>query len=399
MMEQRGILLTGKKLIIFLSIIISLNADILKDVELERIEKEREKSSLEADLLKDSWINPLNIDAEYTKNKNGNDKFSSKKAYLNFDQDIFRSGGILYTIEKAKEKIKLSKQNYENSLDSQKTEALKLVLNIKKIDLQIKKQDYLIKNKKIEIDKKEEEYLNGTTSIEELDTVVIEKNDLENQIEDLKISKYDLIKEFKIYSSIPYTEVELTELRIVSLEDFLDKNRTLLINKLNSSISKYEEDITSSNYLPKISISSQFGYEDNSNVDKENDFYNYGIKISIPLDYNMNKNKEISKINYRLSKIEENLKKEKEINSYEAIFESLKHIDKKIDNGKSTIKKYETIHDLTSDLVEGLIKTKEDLKTIENRLNSSRLDIDILNIDKQLLIYEINKNTQIRKYY
>ena len=388
-----------KKLILFLTIIVSLNADILKETKIDKIEKQKEKSELESSLLKDSWINPLNIDATISENKSSDTKTKSKRVYLNFDQDIFRSGGILYTIEKANVKNKLANEVYANDLDTQKIEALKLILNIRKIDLQIKKQDYLIKNKKIEIAKKEEEYLNGTSSIEDLDTAIIEKNELENQIEDLKISKYNLIKEFKKFSSKSYKKIKPMELRIINLQEFLDKNRSLVINKLNSSISKYDEDIVSSNYLPKISVFSQFGLEDNDKSQSNDKFYNYGFKLTIPLDYNMNKNKEISKLNYKLSKLEENIKKEEEINIYKTIFVSLEHIDKKINNSKSTIKKYKTIYNLTNDLVKGFLKTKEDLKIIENRLNSSKLDIDILNFDKQLLIYEINKNLKMKNDY
>jgi len=378
-------------ILFFVFLSIELSAQVLKKTEIQKIEKQKEKSSLEADLLKDSWINSLSIESDYTKNKTINTKTITKKAYLNFNQDIFRSGGIYYTIKKAKIQKKLSFENYTNLLSNQKTEALKLVLSIRKIDLQIKKQDYLIKNKTIEIDKKQEEYLNGTVNIEDLDTAVIEKNDLENQIEDLKIAKFNLIKELKNYSSLSYEKINPIELKIVSLDDFLENNKELIINKLNSSISKYEKNITSSKYLPKISIFSQIGYEEGNEFARHDDFYNYGLKISIPLDYNMNKNMEISKLNYRLSKINESLEKEKKINQYESVFQSLRHINKKIENGKLTIKKYESIYSLTKDFVEGLIKTKEDLKIIENRLYSSRLDIDILNIDKQLLIYEINK--------
>lgn len=383
-----------KKLLVFLSIFVSLNASVLKESELERIKKEKEKSSLEAKLLKDSWINPINISGDISKNKTSNMTSSTKRVYLDIDQDIFRSGGIFYTIQKAKEQNNLSQQIYAHELDTKETEALKLVLSINKIDLQIKKQDYIIKNKKIEIVKKEEEYLNGTTSIEELDNAVIEKNELENEIEDFKISKYNLLREFKNYSSTSYKKIVPIKLELISLENFLKTNRTLIINKLNSSISKYEKEITSSNYLPKISLFSQFGYEHNNRLNNDKNFYNYGLKITIPLDYNMNKNKEMAKVNYRLSKIEENQKKEEEINSFQSIFKSLENIERKIENGKSTINSYENIYSLTKDLVAGFIKTKEDLKTIENRLSSSKLDIKILEIDKQLLIYDINKNSR-----
>jgi len=379
-----------KKLILFLSTIVFLNAEILKDIELDKLKDEKEKSSLEAQLLKDSWINPLSLSADITKNENFNIKSSNKKIYLDFNQDIFRSGGIFYTIKKAKEQKKLSFINFENNLLNKKTEAIKLVLNIQKIDLQIKKQDYLVLNKKIEIEKKQEEYLSGIINIESLDTAIIEKNNLENQIEDLKLTKAILIKDLKKYSHISYSKIKPEKLELISLKSFLEDNKELIINKIKSSIARYDKDITASNYLPKVSAFSQYGYEDSSSSDS---FYSYGLRIKIPLDFNMKKNKEISKLKYRISKLNEKLKYDEKVDDYELKIKSINHINKKINNSQETIASYEKIYALTNDLVEGLIKTKGDLKTIENRLNSSKLDIAILNIDKQLLIYEIRKYT------
>lgn len=386
-------------IVVFLTLCITLNAQILKKSELKKIEQQKEKNFLEADLLKDSWVNSLNIEGDISKSKNDKSKTTTKRVYLDFNQDIFRSGGIYYTIQKAKKQKKLSSSKYINTLTSKKTEAIKLVLNIQKIDLQIKKQNFLIKNKSIEIEKKEAEYLNGTIDIEELDTVVIEKNTLLNEIEDLKLSKYDFIKNLKVYSNTSYKNILPLKLELVDLKGFLNSNQELIIEKLNNDILKYDKKITDSSFYPKVSLYSQIGYEHINSTKVDDDFYNYGLKFMIPIDYNMNKNKEIANLNYKLSKINYMQKKEEEQNRYEYTLRSLESIIKKIKNSKLTIQKYNDIYSLTNELVEGLLKTREDLKTIENRLNSSKLDIDILNIDKQLLIYDINKNIQDKSYY
>lgn len=377
-----------KKIILFLSIGIFLNAEILKDIQINKLKKEKEKSSLEAQLLKDSWINPLNLNADITKSENFNIKSNTKKVYLDFNQDIFRSGGIFYTIKKAQEQRKLSIENFESNLSNKKIEAIKLVLNLQKIDLQIKQQNYLILNKKIEIEKKQEEYLSGTISIESLDTAIIEKNDLKNQRENLKLSKANFIKNLKKYSDVSYTKIKIEELELISLEEFLKDNKQLKINKINTSIEKYNQNIIKSNYFPKISAFSQYGYENNN---KSDSFYNYGLRINIPLDFNMKKNKELAKLKYKISKLHEKLKYDEIIDDYDLKIQSINHINKKIENSFETLNSYEKIYSLTNNLVKGFIKTKADLKIIENRLNSSKLDISILNLDKQLLIYEIKK--------
>lgn len=384
-----------KSSILILCLALGLNAQSIKDNKLQEIEENKNKSTLESSLLKDSWINPINISADSTKSKSGNSKSTSNKIYLDINQDIFRSGGILYTIQKAKLQKDLALQNYDLNLNSLNIDIYKLVLQLNKIDFQIEKQDYLIKNKSLEIDKKQSQYINGVISIEDLDSAIIEKNDLENQIEDLKTSKDDFEKQLKNLSPTSYKKILVNKLEVINLKSFLDNNKTLIIENLNSEISQKDLSITNTNYLPKVSLFSQIGYEDNNANDINDDYYNYGVRVSIPLDFNMNKNKQISKINYKLSKIKGNIKKDDEINKYEATLKSLKRIDNKIKNSQKSIKNYENIYKLTQGLYEGLLKTKQDLLTIENRLKSSKLDINILKIDKQISIYELHRNISI----
>ena len=369
-----------------------LNAQNIKDNKALELENQKNKQTLESELTKDSWINSLSITADSTKSKSGDSKSTSNKVYLDFNQDIFRSGGILYTIQKAKLQKDLALKTYDKNFAALNTDIFKAVLELNKIDLQIKKQDYLIKNKTLEIEKKQEQYLNSVIDIEELDSAIIEKNDLLNQIEDLKTSKDDFLKQLKTLSSSKYQDIEVQKLQVIELKKYLESNKELIIKDLNMKISKKDIDITNTNYLPKISLFSQLGYEDNNQSNINDDYYNYGVRISIPLDYNMNKQKQISKINYNLSKIEQEIKKDDEINKYENTISTLKRIDNKIKNSLNSIKNYENIYELTNGLVKGFLKTQQDLETIKNRLESSKIDIDILNIDKQLVIYELHRN-------
>lgn len=184
------------------------NLQILKEDKINKIEQTKKKETLESNLTKDSWINPLSIEADFSKNKTiDNSKGNSKKVYLDFNQDIFRSGGIYYTILKGKNQKELANINFSSSMSMEKNEAYRLVLSLNKSDLEISQQKYLLENKNIEIEKKQEQYLNGTIDIEELDQAVIEKNDILNQIEDLKTSKLNLQKELRKISQISYKKI------------------------------------------------------------------------------------------------------------------------------------------------------------------------------------------------
>ena len=157
---------------------------------------------------------------------------------------------------------------------------------------------------------------------------------------------------------------------------------------MNRQISKKEKNITTSNFLPKVSLFGQAGLQDNK-AQTDDDFYNYGVKVTIPIDYNMNKNRQISKIDYLLKQTQYRLKEEEQTTYFKMLSHEISAIEQKMINSKNSIEKYQHIHQLTSDLVKGLLKTKQDLITIENRLHSSRLDLKILNLDKQIALYKL----------
>ncbi len=381
-----------KKLIYILLCTVLLNASILKEQEEKSIKKEQEKAVLEADVVKDSWINPLSIEADFSRHEKKSDSTHTKKLYLNFDQDIFRSGGIFYTIQKGNLQKKKALADYDNNLSVAKIEAYTFALQLKKIDLQLQQQAFLVKNKTLEIEKKQAQYLNSLIDIEELDSAVIEKNDLLNQTEDLAIQKASLLNSFKNVSDLSYEEVKPLFLSVMSLESYLQQNTPLLLNQLQTQIDKKALQIENSSYLPKVSVYSQLGTQKDDGEASYTSYNTSGIKVTIPLDFSMNQKKEIKQINYQLAKLQHNIQEQKQRNQHTYILQAISSVENKIKHSQTTIKSYEQIFELTQGLYKGLLKTKQDLETIKNRLASSKLDVKILALDKQIYTYELYKN-------
>jgi len=121
-------------------------------------------------------------------------------------------------------------------------------------------------------------------------------------------------------------------------------------------------------------------------------FYTYGFHISMPLfDINSFKNIELAKLNYLKSSLQLLDKKREEKNLYRAIFKKLGHIDKKISLTYEDLKLYSSLLNQTKELFKAGEKTKYDVMTMQNSLNSRRLDLKIFDMDRQILLLELYK--------
>lgn len=384
------------KIVILVILFISnLYSSYIKEEKISLLNENKNKKLLESDLLETSWINPVYITSDYTKDDDeANLEYTTKDISINLKQDIFKSGGISHTITKAKLQKKLAFSEYNLELNKLNNNIFKLVLQLNKTDLRIKKQNYLIQNKLIEIDKKEDFYLNSLINIEELDKIIIEKNELLNKKEDLKILKNNYLNKLNKLTLINYKHIEVLPLKILTIGDFLKSNNKIIIQTLKRKILKQDLKIVASNYLPKVSLFSNVGrrdinYKDDQYSNQEGNYYKYGIKLSIPLDYNIKKNKELSKIKHAIQQKKENLTQDNEINKYKKSTFQLNIINNKIKNIKKTYKHYENIYNLTQKMVNGFLKTNQDLKIISNTLQFYKLETEILNIDKQIIIYTL----------
>lgn len=74
----------------------------LSEQKTELLKLKRNKIEKDADIQKRSWVSPLIFSLSANKSKDTSDlKSNTNSAAVEWSQDLFRSGGIYYTIEQA----------------------------------------------------------------------------------------------------------------------------------------------------------------------------------------------------------------------------------------------------------------------------------------------------------
>ena len=372
--------------------VVSAN-DILSKTQKDILKNEKKQNEKSSDILEFDWVNPLNLSYTHTKSDLTTPSQTSDMLTFSLNQPIFRSGGIYYAIKYAKanrEFLKLTTSLKEKSL--LKTAFITL-LSLKNIDLQIKKQKLLIENAKIDIIRKKEQYLSGVLDSSFLDNAIINKNRLEIALLDMKSTKADLLKNFHTLSSLDYKSINPPHLKIVNIDSFIKKNIVLKNSKANIKQLDYLKKMTIANYFPTISLFANYNINRTNYIATSKDSYKqYGISISMPLyDINRGKNIELQKLKYLKSKLEliDKINSEKEL--YKSIVKKIEFYKKKIELAKEEEKLYSSLLKTTKDLYSAGEKTLYDLQTMQNSLQSTRLDKIIYknDLDKELFeLYE-----------
>jgi len=362
--------------------------DIFDNTQKNIFESKYKNADVKANKVKDSWLTPINLEADISKSKqlNSSSEIGSKKISIGFEQDIYKTGAILETIKKGK----LEKILNTNVINQEKKSLLSslysYIIDLQKRDLEIKKLYYLISSKEIEIKKNEELFNNGIIDITVLDESIIELSDLKNQKENLNIEKIEISNSLSYYSTVDYKTFNLDFLVNVEESKFIIENINIRVKELQLKQSRHEEEITKSDYLPKVSVYGSVGYEDNDQQIEKDDYYNYGLKVSMPFDFNGNKNKQISKINSYIKdeELTQVILNEKRI--YTSYNKKLHYINNKIANVKETIIRYQNLFNNISSLHKNDLKTIEDVAIMENRVKTSKLDKMILELDKKSIL-------------
>ena len=372
-----------------------LQANILSPLENALIEKDTNKAKVSGDKLKNSWINPITLQYKYNQTNQTPTLQKTNQFMISINQPIFKSGAIYNSIKYAEylksenlDKIKLQKNQLIKN-------AYETLFNIRKINISIEKQLYLIANAKIDIKRKKEQFLSGVIDSSFLDNAIINKNNLEIALNDLYSQKTTLINNFKNLSNLDYKKVKLPNFKLISKKEYL-KNLNLKIAKKDIKVKKALKYKNIGNSLLSINFIANYNnidtkYNNPSLIykDDSNNFYNLGISVTLPLDINSFKTVEESKIDYLKSVLNYEQTKLQETNKYNNEITKIRNIDKKIKIYQNSIKTYESLINTTKDNVKAGINTILDLETLQNTQKINRLNIESLKFDKQIEILEL----------
>lgn len=379
-----------KKIILLGLITCSLFADV-KDINenlLKTKQLEKEINFNESMKIKTNLINDINFNFDLNKNYLDNDFNQNNHSFnVSFNQDIFRSGGILYSLESSDIYTKISNLNYEISIKNiiKQIVQLKYENEINNLNLSINN----LNNKYLNIEKEisEEEYkagigsfLNITSKTISLNNNLIENSNLKNNFKIIE-------NNFYLFSSTNVNNYILPIINEVSLNDFLNSDEINLMKEQSKYQSKLL-DIEKTTYLPKISVYGNF--KDDFNNETPSNNTSIGIKLSMPLKLTKNYNIE----ELQLKKLKSNLDLNEKIRTQNIDY---LNIQKNIDNFNTNIKLLEEIN-------QNWYKNYKDKENEYKAKIISKKQLDLFELQYQIskqniLLEQIKKNNYITLQY
>lgn len=382
---------------IFLSCVVVVNLlasqnPLLRENKQNIINAQKQEIEANSQKLKYNWISPLNISSSYSKSDTLDDAVSDTSIKLN--QDIFRSGGIGYSIEYADVKLEnsLSSLALENS--TLYKELFQGLLEYKKLHLILEQNHFTLLNTEIDTFLKTQQYQAGDVDITELNRALREKNaalKVELLAKQTMIEKEIALKKL---TTVELDTIEIPTFELVSKEEFQEANYNMQVAMTNKTLADKEYKITKSSYLPTISANAAYGYLDNPNLDFNDDYYSVGATVSIPLDYNTKATLQESKAIYL----------QNSLNILESKIDAMALYDagvSKIENYKAyksvtqdNIELYTKLIDITSKAVKAGMKTGYDLQTLQNTKKIDELELQISDINIQIELAKLIFATQ-----
>ncbi len=358
---------------------------------------EYEKADVDKKKLRDSWIQPLQLKYTISKSNPYNEKTDTvqktQNAAIVMDQPIFKSGGIYYGIKFAQASYEYNKYSIDAAKRKLIKEAVALLMQIRQNTLGIQKQELQIDNARISLEQKREEYLNGQLDSGFLNSAIIEKNRAVQALYDLQTNQERLISKFEAVSDLDYKEARIPSLKLISEESFLQNNVDIKQIQSENERNSYQKNVTVAKYLPTLSLTAGYSWDKLENPSfsgqtfpspPETKYYNYGLKLTIPLDFNTFRDIESSRVEYLKSRILVDDKKREYKALYEQVMQNMKNFDKKIVLSKENKELYRTLLADTKQLYSAGYKTEYDVKNLANSVEIENLDQKMFELEKQL---------------
>jgi outer membrane protein TolC len=369
--------------------------DILSDNKELLFDYQFQSNELESDILSKSWMNPviLQYSRDYSTQIQDATRETGRYSVI-VDQPIFRSGGIYYGIKYSQAfrdaniaELKLQKRTMIG-------DAISILFNLKKTKLEQEKLKYQIKNDIIDIRQKRDSYESGLLDSSFLDQAILKKSQDETALLQLELTLMELKQRFALLSDKDPNTLRLPNLKLMSKTNYSTENLELKRDRLRAEQSDYNQKVTWAKYLPAVSLQGQYtalggdaplfqppGLKD--------EYYNYGFRISMPLDINSFSDIEASKVEKLRAAVEVLDRKDTVEEEYDWIQNSLNILDKKITLAQKDEKVYNSLYRLTKNLAEAGEKTSLDADIMRNSLQIRKLDQKIFKIDKQIQLLKL----------
>jgi len=323
-----------------------------------------------------NWISNINLGLSSTKNDSNN---QTKSFNISLNQNIFKFGGIFYTIDLAKVQKKYNLLNTNIVNDGYLNTIYTTVINLKKNNCKIKQIKLKIENKIIAINIKKDEYKSGQIGISDLNDAIMGKNVLQENLIELEKIKTNYVSSLKEYSNIDYKKIEIPKFNLITKSDYLKKSKDIKLAKLNTKVKDLDYKIKKTDYLPTISITSNYKYD----YENDEDDYEYGLKISIPFDFLSIHKTQKTRLEYLLAKNKQRQTLLKKEAKYQRFISNIKAYRKNRQIALEDINLYNQLLKTTKLEYKDGYKNIEDVKILKNTRKIRKLDYKIYGLSIQ----------------
>ncbi|HHB93537.1 MAG TPA: hypothetical protein ENK88_00085, partial [Campylobacterales bacterium] len=324
-----------KKLLVLSSLSILLSAsdelvDVLSDNKSKLIDTQKEQIKVQTDKLEKSWINPIRLQYSKSYSTQFDNTIGTGQFVVSVDQPIFKMGGIWEAVKYAKALGKANDLDIEIQKRGFITQALTLLYNIKKTELQLQKFDFLIKNDELDILIQKQSYEAGLINRTLYDRALLKRNqDITSKLElEMQITK--LKNDFSLLSDKNPQDIELPHFGMIDKSRYENSQLEIQRDRFKVEEKQHNKYMTWTKYLPEVSVTGRYINEDKNplfaNARIKKSYYTYGFKVSLPININSYRDIQSSQIEYLNAQISLDEQKKKVANNYNLIKKRLEII-------------------------------------------------------------------------
>ena len=374
-----------KRVVLFiLSICLVFGADLpFSQQKSELLRLKRQKVAEDIELQKNSWISPLILSASINKNRSSLDRQSeTKNAGIGWSQDLFRSGGIYYTIEQAKA------SGHANMLDVdiQETSYLKEIYTLKsqvdRDNLKFQQNELTLNNRDIDLFIIKAKYKVGSADISELNRATLDRDRARTDLIVIKnLLRNEKFGLKKLIEDAPLETLSLIDVPLISKEEYIRNHLEFLRYKAQDESDDAQWKRTRASYLPKLTFNGSLGYREYSGDfgDSSGEDYLYGVVLSMPLDINTKAAVESDRLKLmqtRTAQSDRRLELEEE---YAMRFSTVSDYEEKISMADEMLLMYMDLYSFTDKQVKSGFKSEFELESLGNSVEIQKLEKELQN--------------------
>jgi len=344
----------------------------------ELLKLKRDQVHEQTETGKTGWISPLQFSLSYDKTKDVLDNESeTKSAGASWSQDLFRSGGIFYTVDLAEASGRANLLAVDREEAAYLKQVYTLKAQVERDTLKRQQSELTLKNRDIDLLIIRAKYKAGTADISELNRATIDRDsartDLITVKNTLRTETYELQK---IIGALAAEAVALPDFPLVSRENYLENNLELLEYDAQRSADEASWKVTRSSYLPTLSFNASYGYSDytGGGQDYDGNRYGYGAAISMPLDINSRGTVEASRLQVLQTAVSRSDAAMQLGYEYDLRRATIGDYEEKIGVADEMIKMYDELYGFTKDQVTAGYKSSYDLESLGNSVQIQKLE-------------------------